>query len=176
MADIHADIDALRALRDGLIRFRQTQRDVSARGDQEIEKTRASLAAKASKWQATLDRRRADLAACQRAAAAAAAAAARGPYGLPGHGRPGYGHSGYAPDCSKLARAVQEAQERLKHIKEWQRKIEQEAAAFRNSANRFRDLIEYQVPSAERHLLAIANGLESARGIQTPGSRPTPGR
>ena len=54
MTEIHADIGALKGLRDALARFRLEQRDAAARGNQEIEKTRASLEAKARRWQARL--------------------------------------------------------------------------------------------------------------------------
>jgi hypothetical protein len=168
VAEIQADIDALKGFRDALIRYRYVQRDVAERGNQEIEKTRASLAAKAKRWQSNLQKRQADLDACLRAAAYAAGGAA--PYARGGppfaRGGPVYGRGGYAPDCSRLASAVREAEERLKHIHDWQRKVEQEASAFRGTANRFRSLVENDVPRAERHLLAIINGLEAARGIQ----------
>jgi hypothetical protein len=162
LAEIHADIDALKGFRDALTRFRLQQRDVIARGDQEIDKTRASLEAKAKRWQAELEKRKAALAACRRAAAAAAVGARGGPSG--------YARGGYAPDCSGLARDVAEAQERLKHIRGWQRRVDQEAAAFRGAARRFRAQIENETPRAEAHLLAIVNGLEAARGIKV--SRP----
>jgi hypothetical protein len=171
LAEIHADIDALKGFRDALTRFRLEQRVVIARGDQEIEKTRASLEAKARRWRAELERRKAALAACRRAGAAAGG----GPYGW--GGPPGYARGGYAPDCSGLARDVAEAQERLKHIRIWQRKVDQEAAAFRGAARRFRAQIENETPRAEAHLLAIVNGLEAARGIKvfpsvTPAKEP----
>jgi hypothetical protein len=169
VAEIEADIAALKEFRDALARFRLAQRVVIAHGDQEIGKTRASLEAKARRWQAELEQRRRALDACRRAAAAAAAQAA-GPYGR--GGPPGFvrGGGGYAPDCSGLARDVEEAQERLKRIRAWQRRVEDEAGAFRDMAKRFRNLVDYRVPDAERHLLAIASGLEAARGIQIPGS------
>ena len=171
MADIHADIDALKGFRDALSRFRYVQRDVAERGNQEIEKTRASLAAKAKRWQSNLQERQAALDACLSAAARAASGPpyARGgvPYPMAG---PIYGRGGYAPNCSKLASAVKEAEERLKHIRDWQRKVDQEASAFRGAANRFSNLIENDVPRTERHLLAIINGLEAARGIQVTRS------
>lgn len=165
MAEIHADIDALKGFRDALIRFRLEQRDVIARGDQEIEKTRASLEAKARRWQAELERRKAALAACRRAAPAAAGG---GPYGR--GGPPGYACGGYAPDCSGLARDVAEAHEQLKHIRGWQRKVDREADAFRGAARRFRAQIENETARAEAHLLAIVNGLQATRGIKV--SRP----
>lgn len=164
MAEIHADIDALKGFRDALIRFRYVQRDVAERGYKEIEKTQASLAAKAKRWESILQKRQAELDACLRAAAAAAGSGGR--YGGAPYGRPVYGRGGGGPDCSRLASAVREAEERLKHIRGWERKVDQEASAFRGSANRFRNLIETDVPRAERHLLAIINGLEDARGIQ----------
>jgi hypothetical protein len=161
VAEIQADIDALKGFRDALVRYRYVQRDVAERGNKEIETTQASLAAKAKRWQSNLQRRRAELDACLRAAAYAAGGGA--PYARGGapHARGGSG-----PDCSRLASAVREAEERLRHIHDWQRRVDQEANTFRGTANRFRNLIENDVPRAERHLLAVINGLEAARGIR----------
>jgi len=150
VADIHADIDALRELADALARFRHAQREVVERGDHEIEATRASLEAKAGRWRSLLARRRADLAACQRAAAADGA--------------------GPAPDCSAEARAVREAEERLDHIRRWQLRVDDEAGAFRSVAVQFRDLLDLELPRTENHLRAVIGGLEASRRIQVPGS------
>jgi hypothetical protein len=151
VADIRADIGALKTFRDALARFRYTQRDVADRGDQEIEKTRASLEAKADRWRSRLDQRQADLQHCQQRAAAAAR------------------EGGYV-DCSGFARAVQEAEDRLENIRRWQTRVEQEAGAFRSTASRFRNLIEVELPRTDAHLRAIINGLEAARQVQPPGA------
>jgi hypothetical protein len=151
VADIHADIDALKEFRDALTEFRYAQREVVERGDHEIEATRASLEAKAGQWRSLLAHREADLAACQRAAAAEVAA-----------GRPA--------DCSAEATAVREAQERLDYIRRWQQRVEEEAGAFRGTADRFRDLLDQDLPRTENHLLAIISGLQAARGLPVTGS------
>ena len=151
VADIHADIDALKEFRDVLTRFRHAQREVVERGDQEIAVTRASLEAKAGRWRSLLAGREADFAACQLAAAAGAEA-------------------GRFADCSAEASAVREAQERLDQIRRWQQRVEEEAGTFRGAANRFRDLLDLDLPRTENHLLAIITGLEAARGIQVTGS------
>lgn len=171
MTDIQADIGALKSLRDALARYRLEQRNVAARGNQEIEKTRASLEAKARRWQARLEQRRAALARCHRAQAAAAAAARGRPPvpGLPGFSGGGPGN-GFGPDCSGLARDVEEAEERLKHVRGWQRRVDQEADAFRGIASRFQHLIDYEVPQAERRMRDIITGLEAIRRTQVPGS------
>ena len=169
MADIRADIGALKAFRAALARFRHAQRDVAHRGDYEIEKTRASLEAKAGRWRSILEQRQAELEDCRRRAAAAAAGPRGGPGGYGGYGAPGYGGGGYV-DCSGYARAVQEAEERLENIRRWQQRVEQEAGAFRSVADRFRNLIEVDVPRTDAHLLAIIEGLEAARRVQTPGA------
>ena len=150
MADIHADIDALRELADALARFRHAQREVAERGDHEIEATRASLEAKAGRWRSLLARRQADLAACQQPARDAAA--------------------GATPDCSAEARAVREAQERLDHIRRWQQRVDEEAGAFRSTAVRFRDLLDLDLPRTENHLRAVISGLEASRRIRVAGS------
>jgi len=151
MADIHADIDALKGFHDALTRFRYAQRDIADRGDEEIEVTRASLEAKASRWQSRLEQRQAELDACRSRAAQAAA-------------------EGYWVDCSPYAWAVQEAEERLEHIRRWQQRVDEEASAFRATASRFRNLLETDVPRTEGHLLAIIKGLEAARRVQAPRS------
>jgi hypothetical protein len=144
---IHADIDALKELRDALTRFRYAQREVVERGDYEIEATRASLEAKAGLWGSQLARRQADFAACQQAAAA-----------------------GHPADCSAEASAVQEAQQRLDQIRRWQQRVDEEASTFRGASGRFRDLLDRDLPRTENHLLAIITGLEAARGLQAAGS------
>jgi|SRR5215469_7755722 len=149
--EIHADIDALKELRDALTRFRHAQREVVERGDQEIEATRASLEGKAGRWGSLLARRQADYAACQQAATLAAEA-------------------GRLADCSAEASAVRDAQERLDQIRRWQQRVEEEASAFRGTSGRFRDLLDLDLPRTENHLLAIITGLEAARGLQVAGS------
>ena len=151
MADIHADIDALKEFRDALTEFRYAQREVVERGDHEIEVTRACLEDKAGQWRSLLARREADLATCQLVAAAEAAA-----------GRPA--------DCSAEATAVREAQERLDDIRRWQQRVEEEASTFRGTADRFRDLLDVDLPRTENHLLAVISGLQAARGLPVTGS------
>lgn len=151
MADIHADPSTLKAFRDALARFRYVQRDVADRGDYEIEKTRASLEAKAARWRSILERNQADLDRCLDAAADAVAR--------------GGGHV----DCSGFARAVAEAEDRLANIRRWELRVEQEASAFRATASRFRTVIEVDLPHTDAHLQGIIEGLEAAREIQAPG-------
>lgn len=150
MAGIHADIDALVGLHEALSRFRDAQRDVADRGGDEIEATRASLAAKAARGQARLEQCRAELEACLERAAAAGA--------------------GDGPaDCSGCARAVREAGERLEQVRRWQQRVEQEASEFGGAADRFRDLLEVGLPRSADHLLAMIRSLEAARRVQAPG-------
>jgi hypothetical protein len=149
VADINATPAALKAFRDALARFRYTQRDVADRGDYEIEKTRASLEAKAGRWRSILERNQADLDRCLDRAAAAAQ------------------EGGYV-DCSGFARAVAEAEDRLANIRRWEQRVDEEAGAFRGVANRFRNLIEVDLPHTDAHLLGIIEGLEATREIQAP--------
>lgn len=151
MAKVDVEIDALRAFHDALTRYRYAQRDVADRGDNEIQVTLASLEAKADRWQAILHQRQADLEACTYRASAAAQ------------------QGGYI-DCSSYARAVYEAEERLEHVRRWRGRVEDEAAAFRRFADRFRNLLENDVPRTDRYLLAIIKRLESVRSVQAPGS------
>jgi hypothetical protein len=145
VADIHADVEALKELAGALTRYRYGQREVADRGDYQIAATRASLEEKASQWRSLLARREADLAACQRAALDDEAG---------GHG-----------DCRAEAAAVREAQERLESIRRWQQQVEDGASAFLGPAGRFRNVLDVDLPRTESHLQAIVRGLEAARGI-----------
>jgi hypothetical protein len=144
---VHADIDALKGLHEALVRFRYAQREVAERGGDEIELTRASLAAKASHWQARLEQDRAELEACRAS-----------------------GGQGAAPDCSAYARAVEQTGERLEHIRRWQQRVEVEADEFRGTAGVLGDLLDSGLPRAETQLLALITSLEAARRVQASGS------
>jgi hypothetical protein len=144
---VHADIGALKGLHEALVRFRYTQREVAERGGDEIELTRASLAAKASHWQARLEQDRAELEACQASG----------------------GEEG-APDWSAYARAVEQTGERLEHIRRWQQRVEVAADEFRGTAGGFADLLDSGLPRAETQLLALITTLEAARRVQAGGS------
>ncbi len=149
MADIDADIGALKEFRDALARYRYAQRDVADRGDNEVEATRASLEGKASRWRTRLEQRLAQLDACLYQAAQAQA-------------------QGYHVDCSAHAAAVREAEDRLGHVRRWQQRVEQEASAFQATAGRFRNLLDKDIRRTDSHLLGIINGLEAARRVQPP--------
>jgi len=139
---VHADLDALKGFHEALVRFRYAQRGVAERGDGEIEMTRASLAAKASRWQARLEQHQAELEAC----------------------RAGGGEE-EAPDCSAYARAVEQTGERLEQIRRWQQRVDQEAGEFGGTASGFRDLLEADLPRAESQLLAVISRLEAVRHV-----------
>jgi hypothetical protein len=143
---VHADIDALKGFHEALVRFRYAQRGVAERGGDEIEMTRASLAAKASRWQSRLEQERAELEACRAGGAQDAA------------------------DCSAYARAVEQTRERLEHIHRWQQRVDTEADAFGGTAGVFLDLLENGLPRAETQLLALITNLEAARRVQAGGS------
>lgn len=148
MTRVHADIEALKGFREALVRFRYAEREVAERADDAIEATRASLAAKASGWQARLEQDRAALEACQATAAQEEAPA----------------------DCSAYARAVQQSAERLEQVRGWQQRVDQDASEFRGTASGFRDLLETSVPRAENQLQAAAASLEAARRVEAgPG-------
>jgi hypothetical protein len=147
VADIHADIEALKELVGALTRYRHAQREVADRGEYQIAATRASLEEKASQWRSLLARRQADLAACQHAAAV---------------DTEGGGHAG----CHAEAAAVREAEERIESIRRWQQQVEDGASAFVGPSSRFRNLLDVELPRTEHHLLAIVDGLEAARGVQ----------
>jgi len=152
---IHADVEALKGLRETLARFRYDQRDAVGTGESEIEVARGELEAKASSARAWLERCRAELAACQEASSAA---------------MDGPASSASMDDCSGLARAVAEAEERLEHVRRWQQRVEQEASLFYGTAMRFRDLLESDLPRAQDRLLDMITSLEAARRVQAAGS------
>ena len=138
---VHADIEALKGFREALVRFRYAQRGVAERGGDQIEMTRASLAAKASRWQARLEQCQAELAACRAADGEQAA------------------------DCSAYVRAVEQTGERLEHVRRWQQRVDDEAGEFGGSAGAYLDLLEVDLPRAESQLLAIIASLEAARRV-----------
>jgi capsule polysaccharide export protein KpsE/RkpR len=138
---VHADIDALKGFHEALVRFRYAQRGVAERGRDEIEMTRASLAAKASRWQARLEQDQAELDAC----------------------RAGDGQE--AADCSAYVRAVEQTAERLEQIRRWQQRVDEEAGGFGGTASGFQDLLEADLPRAESQLLAVITSLEAARRV-----------
>ena len=155
MTKIHADVEALKGLRETLARFRHDQRDAVGRGEGEIEVARGELEARASSARAWLEQCRADLEACREALPAAV----EGP-----------GSSAAMDDCTGLVRAVAQAEERLEHVRRWQQRVEQEASVFYGAAMRFRDLLDSGLPRAEDHLLDMITSLEAARGVQAAGS------
>ena len=145
MTRVHADIDALKGFHEALVRFRYAQRGVAERGRDEIELTRASLAAKASRWQARLEQDQAELDACRA-----------------GNGQVG---EGQAADCSAYVRAVEQTGERLEHVRRWQQRVDEEAGGFGGTASGFQDLLEVDLPRAESQLLAVITSLEAARRV-----------
>jgi hypothetical protein len=157
---IHADIEALRGLRETLARFRYDQRDARYRGESEIEVTRGELEARASSALAWLERCRVELDACREAWGGSGASGASG----------ASVSSASSDDCSGHERAVAEAQERLEHVRRWQQRVEQEASVFYGAAMRFRDLLENDLPRTEEQLLDMITSLEAARRVQAAGS------
>jgi hypothetical protein len=138
---VHADIDALKGFHEALVRFRYAQRGVAELGRDEIEMTRASLAAKASRWQARLEQCQAELDACRASGGEEAA------------------------DCSAYARAVEQTGERLEHVRRWQQRVDLEGGEFGGVAGTYLDLLEVDLPRAESRLLAIITSLEAARRV-----------
>ena len=90
MAGIHADIDALKGLHGALVRYRHAQREVAARGEDQVRATRSALAEKASQLRAQVELAQGEYAACRERAAQA------DPEDLP-------------VDCSGYARAVEQS-------------------------------------------------------------------
>jgi len=151
---IHADIDALEGLHDALVRYRHAQRDVTARGEDQLAVTRASLEAKASRCRTQLELWQAELGACQDRAARAAADDS----------------AGGTVDCSGYAQAVEQSGERLEQIRRWQQRIDAEASEFHVTAGRFAGLLDTELPRMEEYLVAIIASLEAARRVRAPAS------
>jgi len=154
LTGIHADIDALKGLHGALVTYRHAQRDVTARGQDQIRVTRASLEARASRCRTQLELSQAELGACQERAARAAADDT----------------AGGTVDCSAYAQAVEQCGERLEAIRRWQQRIDAEASEFQGIAGRFADLLENELPRMEEHLVAIIASLEAARRVRAPAS------
>jgi hypothetical protein len=150
---IHADIDALKGLHGALARYRHAQRDVTARGEDQVRATRASLEEKASQLRAQVELCQGEYAGCRERAAQA------GPEDLP-------------VDCSGYARAVAQATGRLEQVQLWQQRIDAGAGEFAATAGRFAGLLADDLPRMEEHLTAIIASLERARHLQAPASLP----
>jgi hypothetical protein len=157
---IHADIEALRGLRETLARFRYDQRDARYRGEGEIEVTRGELEARASSALAWLERCRVELDACREASASSGGSGASA----------SSASSASSDDCLGYERAVAEAQERLERVRRWQQRVEQAASVFYGAAIGFRDLLENDLPRTEEQLLDMITSLEAARRVQAAGS------
>jgi hypothetical protein len=151
VARVDADIEALKDFQAALIRFRDEQREVAARGGEEVEAARASLDERASYWRSALEQRQAELQNCRRQAAQAPAMDDQA-------------------DCAGYARAVAEAEQRLEQIQRWQQRVEEEASVFVGVAGRYRNMLENDLPRTEAHLSELIARLETARGVQPPGS------
>ena len=147
MTGLHADIDALKGLHEALVRYRQAQREVAARGADRIRAVRASLEEKARRWQAQLEQSQAAFGACEERAA-----------------------TDDTVECSGYARAVEQSEEQLERIRRWQQRIDAEASEFQGIAGRFADLLENELPRMEEHLVAIIASLEAARRVRAPAS------
>lgn len=148
MSKIHADIDALKALHEAMVRFRQGMQQVADRGNDQIELARASLATRAGLLRSRLEQCQAELDACRSRAAERSAE-----------------DNPYPVDCSRYAQAVTEVTERLERIRLWQQRIDQEASEFQGTSGRFRDLLETDVPRTEGHLLGLIASLRAARRV-----------
>jgi hypothetical protein len=146
---IHADIDALKGLHGALARYRHAQREVAARGQDQVRVTRAALAEKASQLRAQAEMAQAEYAGCRERAAAA------DPDDLP-------------VDCSGYARAVEQAGQRLEEIQLWQQRIDAAASEFSGVAGRFAGLLDEELPRMEEHLTAVIARLEAARRVRAP--------
>ena len=148
---IHADIDALKGLHGALVRYRHAQREVAARGEDQVRATRTALADKASQLRAQAELAQGEYAGCRERAAQA------GPEDLP-------------VDCSGYARAVEQATGQLEQIQLWQQRIDDAASEFSGVAGRFSGLLGEELPRLEEHLAAIVASLERARQLQAPAS------
>jgi hypothetical protein len=149
VAAIHADIDALKGLQGALARYRHAQRDVAARGQDQVRAVRASLEERASRLRAQLELGQAEYAGCRERAAQA------DPEDLP-------------VDCSGYARAVEQNAGRLEQIQLWQQRVEAEVSEFSGISGRFDALLQEDLPRMEEHLAAIISSLERARRLQAP--------
>jgi hypothetical protein len=148
---IHADIDALKGLHGALVRYRHAQREVAARGEDQVRMTRVALEEKASQLRAQLEMSQGEYAGCRERAAQA------GPEDLP-------------VDCSGYARAVEQATGQLEQIQLWQQRVEAEASEFSGIAGRFGALLADDLPRMEEQLAATISRLEAARRLQAPAS------
>lgn len=67
--------------------------------------------------------------------------------------------------ADKASRA--QTEEQLEHIRGWQLRVDEEASTFRGAADRFRGLLETDLPRTEAQLMSAIASLEAARGLAT---------
>lgn len=147
MTRVHADIDSIKELRSALRVFAGRQSDALDAAEAEIDRTESLLEAAAQEARYAIARRQAALEACYQEAAEAAF------------------YGGWV-DCSPLAHALAEAEERLARVREWQRRVQRAASGYRSAARRLEGTLSDDLPGATSFLANRIVALEAYHAAQ----------
>lgn len=142
MTQVHADVEALKALRGALPDFARRQYEAIEEAEAEIARTQQRLEAVEQEARYQVEQARAALENCYIQAMLAA-------------------QQGYSVDCSGYEYALRQAEERLIRILEWQNRVRQEAEAFRNVAYAYRDYLANAIAQATAYLDRRITALEA---------------
>lgn len=142
MTVIHAEAEALKALRASLPTFARRQHEAVEQAEAEIARTQARLEAAELEARYEIEEARAALQACYTRALLAA-------------------RQGQSVDCSGYEYALRQAEERLARILVWQQRVRQEAEAFRVVARAYLDRLADAVVGATAYLDRRITALEA---------------
>ena len=142
MTRVQADIEALKGLRQALLVFARAQVEALEAAEREIQLVQQALDESERYWRHELERRRAALEGCMVRAMMA-------------------DQQGHAVDCSPYQYALLEAEERLARVLQWQVRVQEEIIRYRSVAERYRRVLENDLPRATSFLSDRVTALEA---------------
>ncbi len=147
MTRVHADLDAIKALRRGVLTYAGRQADALDAAEAEITYTEALLAEAVQDARYEISRRQAALEACYREAAEAA-------------------YYGDWVDCSRFEYDLSQAEERLARLLRRQRRLEEAVFQYQIAANRLENALGSDIPAATSYLADRIAALEAYHASQ----------
>jgi len=142
MSRVQADIEALKALREALLTFANRQMSALESAESEIARTESMLDQAEQHWRYEVERRSQALQACLREAAYAA-------------------QQGYCVDCSGYEYALQEAEENLTRVVQWQARVQQAVSQYHSASHRLESALQNDLPRATAYLADRITALEA---------------
>lgn len=143
MNRVNADIEALKSLREALVDFINRQKEALEAAKREIDITIGMLSEAEHHWYHQIGERQRALEQCRMRAAHAAA------------------QGQHSVDCSSYAHALHEAEERLKYVRQWQRRVDEAAAAYHRTKYHTVSLLERDMSQARSFLDHRIQALEA---------------